>query len=102
MLILYLNLLEDFCRHHPEAAARIWHWADVLDALNFSDINELHRTFRSADYVSPYTVFNVGGNRYRIVAEIIYDRRSVLVRGGYTHDEYMKWTKQHRKGKGKR
>ncbi|AKU22379.1 type II toxin-antitoxin system HigB family toxin [Massilia sp. MB5] len=102
MLILYLNLLNDFCHRHPEAAVRMQHWVDTLYSLNFSDLNDLHRTFRSADYVSPYTVFNVGGNHYRIVAELIYERRSVLVRGVYTHDEYMKWTKQHRKGKGKR
>jgi len=50
---------------------------------------DIRATFNSADVVGEYVVFNVGGNKCRIVAEVIYDTgQLVLIRGVYTHAEY--------------
>jgi len=49
---------------------------------------ELRRTFSSADYVDGYTLFDVGGNKYRIAAVIHYDKQRLYVRQVMTHAEY--------------
>ncbi len=54
----------------------------------FSDFNELRETFASADYVDGLTVFNIGGNKYRLIASIHYNRRKVYIRNVLTHAEY--------------
>jgi len=49
---------------------------------------ELRQTFGSADYVDGYTIFDVGGNKYRIAAVIHFDKQRVYVRAVMTHSGY--------------
>jgi mRNA interferase HigB len=50
------------------------HWRRLAIA---DEHNDLKQTFAGIDHVSPqYTVFVVGGNRFRIVAAIYYNRQS--------------------------
>ena len=44
-------------------------------------------TFRTADFVGPQTVFNIGGNKYRLIALVNYSLQTVLVRRVLTHAE---------------
>jgi len=48
----------------------------------------LRQTFGSADYVEGFTIFDVGGNRYRIAAVIHYDQQRLYIRRVMTHAEY--------------
>jgi len=49
--------------------------------------------FPQADQVNNLTVFNIGGNKVRLVAAIHYNRRRVYIRAVLTHPEYVtgKW-----------
>jgi len=51
----------------------------------FQNFNDLRQTFSSADLVGNFTVFNIGGNNYRLITYIIIFIRAVL-----THSEYDK------------
>ena len=42
----------------------------------------------SADYVDGLTVFNIGGNKYCLIASIHYNRRKVYIRNVLTHADY--------------
>jgi|APSaa5957512535_1039671.scaffolds.fasta_scaffold130083_3 hypothetical protein len=44
--------------------------------------------FVAADIVGERTVFNIGGNKYRLVALIDYELHGVLIRFVGTHKEY--------------
>ena len=63
-------------------------WYQTMEREIFSDFNELRKTFASADYVDGLTVFNIGGNKYRLIASIHYNRRKVYIRNVLTHTEY--------------
>ena len=68
-----------------------------MKACTAKNFNELKRTFTSADYVpKKYTVFDIGGNDYRIVTVISYDAQKVYLRLVGTHSEYDKSTKENR------
>jgi mRNA interferase HigB len=54
----------------------------------FHDFNELREVFASADYVGGLTVFNIGGNKYRLIASIHYNRHKVYIRDVLTHAAY--------------
>jgi len=41
--------------------------ATIVEHVDFSDFSHVREIFNSADYVPPYTVFDVGGNNYRLV-----------------------------------
>ena len=67
--------------------------ASLCDATSFP---ALRNTFNSADYIDGFTIFNVGGNQYRIAAVIHYDKQRIYVRSVMTHREYDKnlWRKK--------
>lgn len=57
---------------------------------NFQGFNELRQIFPSADFVSNFTIFNVGGNNYRLITYVDYEYKIVFVRAVLTHAEYDK------------
>jgi mRNA interferase HigB len=55
---------------------------------NFNSFAELRSVFSSADQVGKLTVFNIGGNKARLIAAIHYNRKKVYIRAILTHKEY--------------
>jgi mRNA interferase HigB len=49
---------------------------------------ELRQIFASADLVGKLTVFNIGGNKYRLITYIDYQSQKVFIRHVLTHAEY--------------
>lgn len=80
--------LVEFWTLHPDAKTPLLAWYRLMENEDFSDFNDLRATFPSADYVAGLTVFNIGGNNYRLIAAIHYNRRKVYIRAILTHAEY--------------
>ena len=99
MHIISRRALRDFWTVHPESKAPLAAWFRVLARSEFVDFNALRRTFASADYVAPFTIFNVAGNRYRVVTVVHYNRRKTYVRLVLTHTEYDRWCASRRSRK---
>ncbi len=55
---------------------------------NFRTIEELREGFPHADKVGKLTVFNIGGNKTRLIAAIHYNRQKVYIRAVLPHEEY--------------
>ena len=98
MHVISLKALRSFWQRHPAAEAPLRHWHTVVEKTAFADFNDLRRTFASADYVRPFTVFNVGGNNFRVVAAVHYEAARIYIRWVLTHSEYNHWSKQHQRG----
>ena len=84
------NAIRIFCEEHPQARTAMDHWYRVAKRAAWSSFADVRHTFRTADFVAPYVVFDVGGNKYRIVAEINFPRRVLLVRAILAHKEHEK------------
>lgn len=80
--------LREFIARHPDAEGALSAWYRIMSRTDFTSFSDLRRTFGSADQVGPLTVFDIAGNRYRLVAAIHYDRRRVYVRHVLTHADY--------------
>jgi len=78
----------EFWTKYPIAECSLQAWFRTMESEVFSDFNKLRATFASADYVNGLTVFNVGGNKYRLFAAIHYNRHKVFIRAVLTHAEY--------------
>ncbi|MGI8825169.1 MAG: type II toxin-antitoxin system HigB family toxin [Chloroflexota bacterium] len=61
-------------------------------AHSWQNLLQVRETFRHADVVGRYTIFNVGGNKYRLIVEINYKRQVIYIRDILTHQEYDTWT----------
>src|SRR5260370_38154663 len=88
MHVIAKPALVEFWTAHPDAEGPLQAWHRTMESVNFADFNDLRATFASADYVDGLTVFNVGGNKYRLIASIHYNRRKVYIRAILTHAEY--------------
>jgi mRNA interferase HigB len=97
MHVISKRALRDFYSIHDRAKGPLLAWHRLLECNDFSDLNDLRGVFPSADYTAPFTVFNIGGNRFRIVTAIHYNRRKVYVRAVLTHAEYDRWSAGHRR-----
>jgi len=61
-----------------------------MKQYDFGNFVELRTMFPSADQVGKLTVFNIGGNKVRLIAAIHYNRQKIYIRAVLTHEEYDK------------
>jgi len=92
MHVIAKSALISFWTLYLDAERPLQVWYQTMERENFSDFNALRETFVSADYVEGLTVFNIGGNKYRLIASIHYNRRKVCIRHVLTHTEYNRET----------
>ena len=63
-------------------------WFHKVGDMSATSFPSLRQTFDSADYVDGFSVFDVGGNRYRVATVIHFDKHRMYVRRVMTHIEY--------------
>jgi mRNA interferase HigB len=63
-------------------------WYKAAKRAMWKNFAEIRAVYASADQVGKYTVFNIGGNKYRLIAEIIFPYGRVYIRRVMTHKEY--------------
>ncbi|HEV8718825.1 MAG TPA: type II toxin-antitoxin system HigB family toxin [Candidatus Binatia bacterium] len=90
MHIITRKRLNDFIAMHPEAKSSLEHWYKLMKQRDFVSLVDLRSVFPHADQVGKLTVFNIGGNKARLVAAIHYNRHKVYIRAVLTHQEYDK------------
>ncbi|MCO5052578.1 MAG: type II toxin-antitoxin system HigB family toxin [Verrucomicrobiae bacterium] len=88
MHIITRKRLNEFAKLHPAVASGLIHWYQALKKNNPANFAELRRVFPHADQVGGLTVFNIGGNKARLVAALHYNRRKVYIRAVLTHADY--------------
>jgi len=88
MHIITRKRLNEFAEGHPTAKAGLVHWYRTLKKNDYANFAELRASFPHADQVRGLTVFNLGGNKVRLIAAIHYNRRKVYIRAVLTHAEY--------------
>jgi mRNA interferase HigB len=90
MHIITRKRLNDFVLLYPEVKTALQHWYKVMKANNFNSFNELKVLFPHADQVGKLTVFNIAGNKVRLIAAVHYNTQKIYIRNILTHNEYDK------------
>lgn len=88
MHVIAKPVLVEFWTKHLASEKPLRAWYQVMESELFNDFNHLKTVFASADYVDGLTIFDIGGNKYRLIASIHYNRRKVYIRNVLTHAEY--------------
>jgi mRNA interferase HigB len=82
--------LREFATSHPDAEVPLQAWRRLIERGDFDSFAALRATFASVDKVGSRFVFNIGGNKYRLVAAIAFQPRIVWVKAVLTHSDYDK------------
>ncbi len=81
--------LREFWDRHPEAERPLSAWFQIARRAEWADGHAVRRDFGAVDFVGDKrVVFDIGGNKYRIVARISYEYKQMLIKFVGTHAEY--------------
>ncbi|RJQ48722.1 MAG: type II toxin-antitoxin system HigB family toxin [Desulfobacteraceae bacterium] len=96
MHVITRKRLLEFAKKHPDCATALESWYRIVKHTDFHSFVELRHAFPSADIIGRLTVFNIGGNKARLIAAFHYNTRRIYVRHVLTHQEYDRgfWRKQ--------
>jgi len=92
MHIITRKRILEFAEKHPDCSTAIESWYRIVKRTDFNSLNELRQTFPSADIVGHLTVFNIGGNKVRLIAAIHYNTHRIYIRHILSHKEYDRGT----------
>ena len=90
MHIISRRALKDFWDDHPDSEGPLKAWFKIVGATKYETFSKLKETFRSAEKVGDKVVFNIGGNKYRLITVIHFKYGKVYIRHVLTHREYDK------------
>jgi mRNA interferase HigB len=88
MHVISRKRLREFWKLHPRAEGPLRAWHRVARHEEWESFADVRAFFPHADQVGKLTVFNIGGNKYRLIAAIHFNRGKVFVRHVLTHAQY--------------
>lgn len=91
MRVISNKALVNFAAKHPESDGSMQAWRKLVESRSFSSFADLKTAFNAIDKVGDYFVFDVSGNKYRIVSAVHFNSQKLYVRHVLTHKEYDKW-----------
>lgn len=103
---LYLRIISkkkirDYSQVNAQAELPLLEWYLKMKVASPKNLSDLRKIFNSADSVHGYTVFNIGGNSYRLVIAVHYNAQVCYIRTIWTHSEYSKSSNQEKLQRGK-
>lgn len=100
MHVIALKKLREFGAQHSAAVTPRDDWYRIMERSRFETPGAVKEVLGQTDFIDgSLAVFNVGGNKFRIVAEVVFRYQIVLVRHVLTHKEYDAWNKARRQGR---
>jgi mRNA interferase HigB len=90
MRIISNSALRSFAAENPRAEATLQGWRRVIEANRFKNWAELKATFNAVDKVGDLTVFDLGGNKCRLIAYVRFEKQILYVKAVLHHRDYDK------------
>jgi mRNA interferase HigB len=103
--VISRKILRDYCQSHADVCDALYDWYRVASKAKWQNLTEVQATYKTAEAVGNFTkstqlpssqggrtltVFNIKGNRYRLIVDIIYEQQRIYIKYVLTHAEYDK------------
>ncbi len=93
MHVITQKRLQEFWQDHAVAETSLRAWLFLVRKKQYLTPHEVRLDFPSASFLGQWrTVFNIGGNKYRLIVDMRYDLGRVYIRHVLTHEEYDRRT----------
>lgn len=92
MHVISKKKLREFWERYTRAKLPLESWYQVVRQAEWENFAAGREAFNTADSVGLFVVFEIGGNKYRLIAVIHHNRGKVFVRHVLTHAEYDEGT----------
>lgn len=90
MHLISIRKLRDDTAKYSDAKQAIEAWYTVVRKARWKNLEEVRTVYRDAEAVGNFTVFNIKGNKYRLIVGIDYESQTFFYKYFLTHAEYDK------------
>ncbi len=90
MHVISRKKLQEFCKTHANSCEALDDWYKTVSKCNWTNLVDVQTVYPKAEAVGNFTVFNIKGNRYRLIVSINYFRQVIYIKYILTHAEYDK------------
>ncbi len=90
MHVISYRQLREFSSNHADCLEALDNWYKISSQATWSNLIEIQTVFPKSEAVGNFTVFNIKGNRYRLIVCIDYGRQLIYIKYVLTHAEYDK------------
>ena len=88
MHVISRKALREFASVHPDSEAPLDAWYRIAKKAEWENLVQVREVYPHADPVGECTVFNIRGNRYRLICGIDYEGQVIYIRHVLTHKDY--------------
>ena len=92
MHVITSRKINEFALVHITAKEPLDAWFKIMTRAEFRNFVEVRAAFPATDDVQGVCVFNIGGNKFRLVAKVEYRWQKVFIVAVMTHEEYDRGT----------
>jgi len=85
MHVISYRRLREFTNKHA-----LENWHKIASQAIWYNLVEVQTVFPQAEAVGNFTVFNIKGNHYRLIVDLVYNRQTIYIKYILTHAEYDK------------
>lgn len=90
MRVISRRILRDFCMANANSCESLYDWYRVASKAEWQNLIDVQATYKSAESVGHFTVFNIKGNHYLLIVDIVYKRQIIYIKYILIHAEYNK------------
>ena len=88
MRVISRKRLRDAQAIHADLLEPLNLWWKVAECADWKSLAHVRKTYRDTDAVGRYTVFNIKGNKYRLIVRMEYEKHKIYVIAVLTHAQY--------------
>lgn len=89
MRIIAKKKLKDFWDKHPESKITLQDWYAEAEIARWNTPQCIKNRYRTASFLTGNrVVFNIGGNKFRLIVKVNYAYRIIYLRFIGTHSDY--------------
>jgi mRNA interferase HigB len=88
MHVISKSAWKDAVANDPALERPVGEWHKVAECSNWKSLVDVRSVYPHADFVDPYTVFNIKGDTYRLIVKIEYRWQMIFIKHLLTHTEY--------------
>ncbi|MEZ2231049.1 type II toxin-antitoxin system HigB family toxin [Microcoleus sp.] len=90
MHVISRKKLRDYCQNHADSCEALDDWYKIASQANWTKLIEVQTIYPQGEAVGNFTIFNIKGNKYRLIVSLNYQKQIVYIKYILTHAEYDK------------
>ncbi len=90
MHVISRRILREFCEAYTDSCDALYDWYRVATKAEWKNLIDVQAIYAKAEAVGNFTVFDIKGNNYRLIVDIVYEAQRIYIKYILTHAEYDK------------